>query len=193
MSTIVAVKKNGLVVIGADTQFYRGGQIVPAKYKKNPKKIHKFKNSYLGITGSTAHHNVIENVLNKYRSDICLNSVKEIFETFLWLHPKLKDEYFVNTSEETDQEYESNQLHVLIINPYGLFEMQSYREVTEFSRFWSIGSGDEYALGAMYAVYDQLEDPMRIAKMALIAACEFDKGSGQPLECHAVKLKNLKE
>jgi len=192
VSTIVAVKKNGLVVIGTDTQTIRGSMIVQAKYKKNFSKIHKFKDSYLGITGSTAHHNVIESVISKYSSDICFNSVKDIFETFLWLHPKLKDEYFVNTSEEERQEYESSQLHILIVNPYGLFEIQSYREVMEYSRFWSIGSGDEYALGAMYAIYDQLDDPRRIAKIALSAACEFDEGSGQPLQFHTVKLKNKK-
>jgi ATP-dependent HslUV protease subunit HslV len=193
VSTIVGVKKNGLAVIGTDTQFNRGSLIVQSKYTKNHNKIHKFKGSYLGIIGSSAHINVIESVISKYHSDICFNSVKEIFETFLWLHPKLKDEYFVNTLEEKGQEYESNQLHILIVNPYGLFDVQSYREVTEFSRFWAIGSGDEYALGAMYTIYDQLDDPRRIAKIALSAACEFDESSGQPLLCHTVKLKNTKK
>jgi len=193
VSTIVGVKKNGLAVIGTDTQFKRGSLIVQAKYRKSHKKIHKFKDSYLGIIGSSAHHNVIESVISKYRSDICFNSVKDIFETFLWLQPKLKDEYFVNTSEEKDQEYESNQLHILVVNPYGLFDIQSYREVAEFSRFWSIGSGDEYALGAMYAIYDKLDNPRRIAKIALSAACEFDESSGLPLLCHTVKLKNTKQ
>jgi len=82
VSTIVAVRKNGLVVIGADTQFSRGSMIVQAKYKKSYNKIHKFKDSYLGITGSTANHNVIESVISKYSSDISFNSVKDIFETF---------------------------------------------------------------------------------------------------------------
>lgn len=192
MSSIVAVKKNGLAVIGADTQFNRGGMIVQSRYQKNHKKVIRFKDSYLGIIGSSAHHNVMESVLSKYRSDICFNSVKDIFETFLWLHPKLKDEYFVNTSEEKEQEYESNQLHILLVNPQGIFDIQSYREVTEFSRFWSIGTGDEYALGAMYAMYDKLVDPRRIAKIGLSAACEFDESSGLPLLCHTVKLKNAK-
>jgi ATP-dependent HslUV protease subunit HslV len=192
VSSIVAVKKNGLAVIGADTQFNRGGMIVQSRYQRNHKKVLRFKDSYLGIIGSSAHHNVMESVLSKYHSDICFNGVKDIFETFLWLHPKLKDEYFVNTSEEKEQEYESNQLHILLVNPYGIFDIQSYREVTEFSRFWSIGTGDEYALGAMYAMYDKLDDPRRIAKIGLSAACEFDESSGLPLLCHTVKLKNTK-
>jgi ATP-dependent HslUV protease subunit HslV len=192
MSTIVAVKKNGLAVIGADTQSCRGNMIVQAKYRKSHKKIHKFKDSYLGITGSSAHLNVIENVISKYHTDINLDGVKRIFDTFLWLHPKLKEEYFVNPSEDEHQEYESNQLHILIINPFGLFEVESYREVMEYSRFWAIGSGDEYALGALYTIYDRLDDPRLIAKTALSAACEFDGGSGQPLLFHSVSLKNTK-
>ena len=192
MSTIVAVKKNGLAVIGADTQFNRGSLIVQSKYQKNHKKIIRFKDSYLGIIGSSAHHNVMNSILSKYRKDICLNSIKDIFETFLWLHPKLKDEYFVNTSEEKEQEYESNQLHILLVNPCGIFDIMSYREVTEFSRFWAIGTGDEYALGAMYAIYDKVDDPRQITKTALSAACEFNENSGLPLICHTVKLKNTK-
>ena len=192
MSTIVAVKKNGLAVIGADTQFNRGNLIVQPKYQKNHKKIIRFKDSYLGIIGSSAHHNVMESILRKYRNDIRLNSTKDIFETFLWLHPKLKDEYFVNTSEEKEQEYESNQLHILLVNPSGIYDIMSYREVTEFSRFWAIGTGDEYALGAMYAIYDKLDDPRQIAKTALSAACEFNENSGLPLISHSVKLKNAK-
>jgi ATP-dependent protease HslVU (ClpYQ) peptidase subunit len=192
MSSIVAVKKNGLAVIGADTQFNRGNTIVQSKYQKNHKKILRFKESYLGIIGSSAHHNVMQSVLGKYRNDICFNGVQDIFDTFLRLHPKLKEDYFVNTSEDKEQEYESNQLHILLVNPYGIFDIQSYLEVTEFSRFWSIGTGDEYALGAMYAVYDKLDDPRQIAKTAISAACEFDDSSGLPLICHTVKLKNTK-
>jgi ATP-dependent protease HslVU (ClpYQ) peptidase subunit len=134
----------------------------------------------------------MESILKKYRNDIRFNSVKDIFETFLWLHPKLKDEYFVNTTEEKEQEYESNQLHILLVNPCGIFDIMSYREVTEFSRFWSIGTGDEYALGAMYAIYNKLADPRHIAKIGISAACEFNEKSGLPLICHTVKLKNAK-
>jgi len=190
MSIIVAVRKKDLAIIGSDTQFDHGGLIVSAKYKKNHQKIHKFKDAYLGITGTAAHHNVIESVIRKYHSKICLDNVESIFETFLWLQPKLKDEYFLNTDEDEDQEYASNQLHILIVNPNGLFGVDSYREVMEYSCFWAIGSGDEYALGALHAVYDRMDDPKLIAKAALSAAGEFDEHSGQPFLYHSVKLKN---
>lgn len=39
------------------------------------------------------------------------------------------------------------------------------REVFEFNRFWAIGSGREFALGAMYAVYENLESAEDITKV----------------------------
>ena len=50
---------------------------------------------------------------------------------------------------------------MLIANASGIFGVYSYREVFEFDRFWGIGSGRSFALGAMYAVYDKAEDGAR--------------------------------
>ena len=190
MSTIVAVKKKGEIVIGADTLAVEGSCLVPSKYKKDYTKIHKINDSYMGITGTTAHNLVMESIKRKYSKEIDLRSVDAIFETLLKLHGKLKDEYYVNVHEEKDQEYESNQLHALIVNPNGIFEIQSYREVIEYSKFWAIGSGCDFALGALYSIYDSDYDASKITEVALNASCEFDKGTGLPLELYKVKSKN---
>ena len=73
-----------------------------------------------------------------------------MFDTFLKLHPKLKESFFLNTKEEDADPYESSQFTVLVANPTGIFGVYSYREVFEFDRFWAIGSGRAFALGAMY-------------------------------------------
>ena len=78
---------------------------------------------------------------------------------------------------------------LLIANPHGLFGVYSYREVFEFERFWSIGSGRSFALGAMYAGYDKLKSAREIATLGLSAGCEFDKNSAAPLRLHTIKLK----
>lgn len=188
MSTIVAVRKKDLVVIGTDTLGCRGTLRVSSKYCKNHHKVNKINDSYIGIVGSSAHSNVMQNIKRKYSKEIDLHSVDSIFETFLNLHKKLKDEYYVNTYEEEAQEYQSNQLHALIVNPNGIFEIQSYREVYEFSKFWAIGNGHEFALGALYSIYDLYDDPVKITKIALNAACEFDGPTGLPLKLCKIKL-----
>ena len=189
MSTIVAVRKEGLVVIGTDTLSSKGTLLVSSKYQKNYDKVHKIKDSYIGVVGSVAHHNVIENIKKRYSKEIDLRNVDSIFETFLKLHRRLRNEYYVNVHEEKDQEYESNQLHALIVNPQGIFEIHSYREVMEYAKFWSIGSGCEYALGALYSVYDSHNDAAVIAEIALNAACEFDGPTGLPIKLYRIKLK----
>jgi ATP-dependent protease HslVU (ClpYQ) peptidase subunit len=67
----------------------------------------------------------------------------------------LKEEAFLNPKEEDDDPYESSQMTVMIANPSGIFAVYSMREVFEFDRFWAIGSGRSFALGAMYAQYER--------------------------------------
>ena len=112
-----------------------------------------------------------------------------MFETFLKLHPKLKEHYFLNTKEEESDPYESSQFTVLIANGSGIYGVYSYREVFEFDRFWAIGSGRSFALGAMYAGYDKLKTAREIAEVGVRAGCEFDKNSAGPIKAHTLKLK----
>jgi ATP-dependent HslUV protease subunit HslV len=86
--------------------------------------------------------------------ELRLGSRDEVFDTFLKLHPKLKERFFLNTKEHDSDPYESSQFTIVIANPHGIFGVESYREVFEFERFWAIGSGRRFALGAMHAVYD---------------------------------------
>ena len=73
--------------------------------------------------------------------ELKLGSRDEVFDTFLKLHPKLKERYFLNTKEHDSDPHESSQFSILIANVNGIFGVESYREVFEFERFWAIGSG----------------------------------------------------
>ncbi len=105
------------------------------------------------------------------------------------IHTILKEKYFINTSEGNDNEtYESSQIDALVANPNGIFGMYSWREVYEFEKFWALGSGKDYALGALFANYDLLDEPELIAETAVQSACEFDDGCGLPLTTHSMQL-----
>lgn len=82
-------------------------------------------------------------------------------------------------------------MDVLIANPRGIFGVAEHRTVQEFSRFYAYGSGSDYALGALYALYDQpglgAED---IARRAIEAAAEFDDGTGLPVLSHSLRLSS---
>ncbi|MBL8149960.1 MAG: MFS transporter [Blastocatellia bacterium] len=195
MSTVVVVRKGESCVIAADSLTTYGSTKLSSSYNRNRSKILKMKENYIGIVGSSAHNNVLRHILKNYPDVISLKGIEEIFDSYLKLHPILKEKYFVNTNEGKDEqtEYESSQIEALVANQHGIFGMFSWREVFEYERFWAIGSGREFALGAMFAVYDRLPSAEEIAIAGVSAGAEFDDSSALPYTIHSVKLKKHHE
>jgi ATP-dependent protease HslVU (ClpYQ) peptidase subunit len=190
MSSLVVVKKSGKVVIAADSLTTFGRTKFGKKYQRHTEKIHQFEKSYIGIVGDAAHSNVFENILEKYADDLSFDSRKHIFETYLHLHQILKDRFHLNPNVTDEVAYQSSQIDALIANENGIFGMFEFREVHEFEKFWAIGSGKGYALGAMYAVYDRLDDPEEIARVGVLASCEFDNSCDLPITIYALPMKD---
>ncbi len=56
-------------------------------------------------------------------------------------------------------------------------------------RSWALGSGCEFALGAMEALYEDASlSTKEIAERGVQMGCMFDAGSSLPLESYEVKL-----
>ncbi len=152
-------------------------------------KIFAVGESYITLTGTAAYFLVMRKLLTGMGEDCKLNHRDDIFETFSKVHTILKDQYFLNTKEDKDDPYESSQITALIANSYGIFGVHSYREVFSFDRFWGIGSDRNFALGAMYAVYEQDISARRIVESGMNAGVEFAKSSATPLRLHTVEMK----
>lgn len=191
MSIVVVVKKIGKAVIGADTLYGFGSVKVSRTYINQHEKIHQCNDSFIGLVGASAHDGVLQHLIKHHKNKLSFNSKSDIFETYLRIHPILKENYFINTNEGENDEYESSQIDALVANPDGIFGMYSWREVYEFERFWALGSGRDYALGAMFANYDLFDEPEQIAEIGIKAACEFDDGCGLPLRIHSVILREI--
>ncbi len=189
MSTIVVVKKAGKVCIAADSLTSFGDLRLSSEYDAAHDKILKYGRNHLGIVGSAAHQLVMESILSDKKNKINFASRLAIFETFRALHPLLKEKYFLNPKDEEDDPYESTQIDALIANASGIFGIHSLREVTEYKKFWAIGSGSEYALGAMFTVYEQSEHAADIAAMGVAAGAEFNNASSMPMSSYEVKLR----
>ncbi|MDT7605015.1 MAG: ATP-dependent HslUV protease, peptidase subunit HslV [Acidobacteriota bacterium] len=193
MSIIIVVKKQGRAVIAADTLTKSGSIKVGASYNVGSDKIVRAGDTYIGLVGSSAHGNAFESVIKKHGRSMSFDGVSDIYETYLKLHPILKEEFFLNPREGDSDPYESSQIDALVANRHGIFGMFSWREVFEYERFWAIGSGREIALGALHAVYDRLETAEEIAEAALTASCEFDDGSGLPFTSYSISLGGHKK
>jgi ATP-dependent protease HslVU (ClpYQ) peptidase subunit len=189
MTTVVVVRKGNTVAIASDSLVTFGDTRLDASYEANDK-LFKVGGSWIGMSGTTAHFPVLRRALATLPADeLKLNSRDEVFDTFLKLHPKLKETYFLNPKEEDADPYESSQFTALIANAAGIFGVYSYREVFEFDRFWSVGTGRSFALGAMYASYDKAKSARELAELGVRAGCEFDKNSSGPVRAHTIKLK----
>jgi len=187
MTTIVAVRKNGIAAIAADTLTTFGNTRLPYHLDASPDKILHIGGNFIGVCGSAAHHLVLANLLTK-TPDIQLNNKAEIFETFRKLHPILKDECFLNPKEDEEDPYESSQITALIVNSHGIFGVYSMREVFEYTQYWSIGSGHEFALGAVHFAYSKQDTAVDIARTGVEAGISLDKNSAAPITLYSVAL-----
>jgi len=190
MTTIAVARLNGQVAIAADALVTFGDTRLAHGYEANDK-VFRIGDSWVGMAGTTAHFPVLRKALGALPTDeLKLHSRDEVFDTFLKLHPKLKEQFFLNTKEEDTDPYESSQFTVLIANAWGIFGVYSYREVFEFDRFWAIGSGRAFAVGAMFATWDKARSARELVECGVRAGCEFDKNSAGPIKIHTLKLRS---
>lgn len=189
MSTIVVVKKAGMIAIGADTLTTFGGTRESADYIANHSKILKIGPNYIASVGHASFGLVLQSYFAQLRPRPTLDSAQAVFEMSRTLHDTLKEKYFLNPNEDDDDPFESLQHECLIANPSGIFGLYALRSVQEYTRFYAFGSGYKFALGAMHAEYNSDLDSQAIARAGLDAAIEFDDGSGAPLEVQSIKMK----
>jgi len=188
MTTLAIVRKGDDIVIAADSLTTFGDTRLSADYDLTSDKIVHYRGTYIGLCGSAAHQLVFESMLRR-QEPLDFSDKFAIFETFRKLHPILKEQHFLNPKEEEDDPYESTQITALIANAHGIFGVYSMREVFEYSRFWAVGSGREFAIGAMNAMYARLKTAEAVARIGIEAGCEFDKNSSMPMSLYSLKAK----
>lgn len=94
----------------------------------------------------------------------------------------------MNPRKESDDAYETSRMSAVVASPRGIFGITPSRDVESFPRFWAIGSGTEYALGAMFALYSRSDDVEEIARAGVEAGAEFDDASDLPVIVHRLEL-----
>ena len=187
MTTLVVVRKGDTAVIAADSLTTFGDTRLSDAFDASSRKMVHHGSTTIALCGSAAHQLVYENLFSTSK-DLNFNSKAEIFETFRKLHAILKEQHYLNPKEEEEDAYESTHITALLANPTGIYGIYSMREVFEFKRFWASGSGREYALGAMQAVYDSLGSAEEVARVGVNAGATFDKNSSLPMHVETVKL-----
>lgn len=188
MTTLAVVKKNGIAAIAADTLTKWGTSKESATYVANHSKLIRVGDSWLGVTGYTTFILILKDYFSQPEVVADFGSVPAIFKTWQTLHGVLKEQYFLLPGEDKDDDIESSQMDVLILNPQGIYGVAEHRSVQEFSKFYAYGSGSDLAMGAMHALYDGPLSAEDIARKAIETAAEFDDRTGLPIEVKTIRL-----
>lgn len=187
MTAIVAVRKGNKAVIASDslTTF---GSVHVSQSNYSSVKIRKIGNSYVAMSGYTIYKNILDEYL-KDRKGIKLNTEKEIYRFILKFWKELKEHYaYVNNqSGRKSQPFADLNSMFLILNKNGIFTISGNMSVTRFKQYYAIGSGSEYCLGALHALYDTKLSARAIAKRAVHAGITFDPWCGGK-----IRIKELK-
>ena len=182
MTTLAVVRKNGQVAIAADTLTKWGSTKESAVYVANHEKIFQVGDSYLAVTGTTTFKLILCEYFSQLETAPRFDSVPSIFRTWQELHAAMKERYFLNATEDKEDDLETSRIYVLIANAHGIFGVAPHRTVQEFTKFYAYGAGSDYALGALYAAYDQPKlNAEALARLAVAAAAEFDDSTGGPI------------
>lgn len=191
LSTITVARKGAHLAIAADALTTFDETRLPPEDDAAPDKILPVETplgtAYIGSVGFTAHHLVLQDALERM-PDADLLSRRGIFDTFRRLHPILQEDYYLlPESGEDGDPYESSQVSLLVAAPTGIFGVYDMREVHEFSRYWAMGSGFAFALGAMHARYDSASAE-ELAALGVDAGCTFDRSSAPPVQTFTLPL-----
>ncbi len=191
MSVVVVVKKGKEIAIASDTLTSQGQTKFSSKYKLNRKKFFKYKGTYIGSVGKSMSKIMLKHALTNQKHTINFNGYDNVYSSMLELHKLLKDKYYlVPGNKKLEQTVEETKMHLLIANKSGIYTISSDRYVAELTTFWAIGSGANYALGAMHHAYNKKKYSAKdIAKIGVKAACEFDKSCALPMDIETIKLK----
>ncbi|MDG2093698.1 MAG: hypothetical protein P8J89_00310 [Phycisphaerales bacterium] len=183
MSIIVAIQRNGVVTMGADSLTCFGdGEMTPEQNCRT-RKIFTMGESFIGGTGWAVYDDIIDHWM-KEKEPPALDSKMAVFSFFLELWRSMREGYpFVNDQANSkDTPFTDLDSSFLVASKGGLFKVSSDLGVTEFKRYASIGSGSEYAIGAIEALWDRIDDDQSLVTAALETACRLDVHCGGSLD-----------
>jgi len=167
MTCIVALKDNGRIYMGADSAITFGNVILDL----NIPKIHKVGKFILGYAGHVKVGQIIKSNFIETEEQGKESDLEYIIKKVGEIKTILNDNGIGHI--ENNQEWQSND--ILIAYKKEMYRVGSWYSVSTFRHdYISIGSGEEYALGALYAGAS-LSPRTRITQ-ALEAAAKFSKG-----------------
>lgn len=187
MSTIVAVEKDRRTVIASDT-LTTSGPMACVNSLSLPK-ITRIGTSFVGSSGFSVYKNVLDHYLAGKRAPT-LKDERAILDFFIRFWKALHEHYhFVNDQSREDDTSPFAELDTefLVVNRYGIFQVEDILGVTRYERYCAIGSGASRAEGALEVLMGLDMTAGEIATEAIRVAMMFDRASGGDIIVHDVQ------
>ena len=120
----------------------------------------------------------------KGKKSVKLTTKQEVFLFFKKQWPVLHEKYSLVKDQCDDAASPFGELDssFLIATKKRIFFVSSNMCVTEFLKFYAIGAGRDYAIGAMHVLYDQEKSAEEIARLAIEAAISNNVYCGGNIE-----------
>lgn len=187
MSVVAAVRRHGAITIAADTLALFGEGMTISEENARASKLSRVGEAVIGGTGWAVYDDILEHYLQE--SGIpALRDRQSIYSFFLGFWRALRETYTLVNEQAVSKDTPFGDLDAtfLIASPGGLYKVSSDLGVTEFQRFHAIGSGSEYALGAMHVLIDEEQDDQALVSRACAAAIATDASCGGSIDVFQV-------
>lgn len=174
MTIVVAVKKGKDMIVAADSLRTFGSRKYGAGNVRE-EKIRRIGTTLIASTGWSLYNNILTDYLAR-KTSVRLNTQQDVFSFFVEFWQALHKKYsFVNDQcDQKDSPFGDLDASFLIVTKECIFLISGDMSVTEFNKFHAIGSGCDFAIGAMHVLYDQSLDAKAIAGKAVETAIEHN-------------------
>lgn len=195
MGTIVAAKTNQGLAIGADC-LNTVEDLIHSSLHIADSCISKIGESYIGLNCSYALQQLSQAAFSQIPgegvAEIVLSN-KEQIQTFFINHLfHLKTQNQVIPGHNPNLPFETLPLNALVVNRHGIFKVDATRSIYENKKFWAIGTGEAFALGALQALYNEETDAESLVRSALKVCGVFEGNRSREITVKNIRLPNLK-
>ncbi|MBE6534361.1 MAG: hypothetical protein E7678_05275 [Ruminococcaceae bacterium] len=176
MSVVVAIKKDGVIYMGADSQVSRGGTRMTLSNYNNYKiwSVCDVDNCLMGSVGALRSNNIIKVADGLIPEAVDIKSAVDFRFVVKHLVPKLMEELGEYNALSRDKDDTLNMEATFLFAYHDkLYSIDRYGCVIEIDDFCAIGSGDCEALGSLLSSTDA-EDPVERIKKAIKASAAHD-------------------
>ena len=176
MSVVVAIKKDGIIYMGADSQVSCGGTRSTLSNPNNYKiwAMSDIDNCLMGSVGTLRANNVIKVAHDLIPEIVDIKDAVDFRFVVRHFVPRLMDELDEYNILLKDK-YDSPNMETDFLFAYHdrLYSISRYGSVIEVDDFCAIGSGSCEALGSLLSSV-KIDDPVERIKMAIKASAAHD-------------------